>query len=181
MDHSKNDCFVLVLMTHGTDNGLLGAFDGYFDGNELFDLFLSNNCKTLVGKPKLFFVQACHGEKYDRRKEEKHFKDSIDNSSSATITLPSTADQLIMYVTPEGFASWPNNTNGSWFIQELCYQLETNFKDDLVFMLRRVRKKVAIKTLEHTSLQEMGVLMLMPITISSLSKKIFFHKPTNNK
>lgn len=160
-------------MTHGGKNGRLRALKESFNAQTLFDIFMGDNCRTLVGKPKLFFVQACRGLKCDKgiaKFDDTDAKGSTENF----ITLPSTADQLIMYSTPEGFVSMRNTVDGSWFIQELCLQLETNIKDDLLTMLTRVCRKVAVKEVGHSKSIDLIGAKQMPIIVSSLTKKIFF-------
>ncbi|XP_053678481.1 caspase-like [Anopheles nili] len=63
-DHSNNDCFMLVIMTHGEEN-TLHASDKIFEQNLLWENFIGANCPTLIGKPKLFFIQACRGRSFD--------------------------------------------------------------------------------------------------------------------
>lgn len=174
MNHSKNDCFVLVVLTHDEKNGQLRASDGYFYAKHLFDSFMSSNSKTLVGKPKLFFVQACQGKKLDSLRAVGSF-DDIDTKGTPAglITVPSAADHLIMYSTPEFYATWRSNDDGSWFIQALCDQLETNFSDDLMTMLTTVNRIVAIKVMEHTKDPYLKDSKQIPVIVSSLTKKIF--------
>lgn len=57
VDHTDNDCFVIVIMTHG-EKGVLWAQDKKYPVEELWEPFLGDKCKSLVGKPKLFFVQV---------------------------------------------------------------------------------------------------------------------------
>lgn len=158
-------------MTHGTEQGQLGALDGHFSSNILFDHFLSDRCKALVGKPKLFFVQACRGSKHDEGKIDQ--ADAM-RSPAGIMTFPSDADQLIMYSTAEGFVSWRNNVNGSYFIQELCKQLGANHKDDLVSILTVVSRKVAINAILTDAKGYDAYAKQMPIVVSSLTKDIYF-------
>ena len=71
MDHSKYDCFILAILTHGEDNSFHGEVYGVDDNpvqiQDIFSLFSNKNCKTLRGKPKIFFLQACRGSKYGKR------------------------------------------------------------------------------------------------------------------
>lgn len=55
IDHRNNDCVAVVVLSHG-ETGRLEARDGTYDVNEIWEPFLS--CETLVGKPKLFFIQV---------------------------------------------------------------------------------------------------------------------------
>lgn len=60
--------------------------------------FTGDKCLNLAGKPKLFFVQACRGAKFDSgvniriRRESQTFKDS---SYEISYKIPSHADFLI--------------------------------------------------------------------------------------
>lgn len=61
-----DDCLVVIVMSHGSQDVIYGI-----DGEELhldrdvYPLFDNCNCPALVGKPKLFFVQASRGDMCD--------------------------------------------------------------------------------------------------------------------
>lgn len=57
-DHSRCASFVCVLLSHG-DEGVLFGTDGSIELKYLTSLFRGDRCKSLVGKPKLFFIQVC--------------------------------------------------------------------------------------------------------------------------
>lgn len=45
----------------------------------------------------------------------------------------------------KGYFSWRNTTYGSWFIQELCKELETNaYEDNLLHLLTKILRHVAV-------------------------------------
>ena len=60
-DHSDNDCVLIALMSHG-DDGVLYAKDQQYKPERLWSHFTSDQCPTLAGKPKLFFIQVCHAQ-----------------------------------------------------------------------------------------------------------------------
>jgi len=57
-DHSDADCVTVTVMSHGTDNGFLYARDVQYPVDTLWNPFNAENCPSLAGKPKLFFVQV---------------------------------------------------------------------------------------------------------------------------
>lgn len=103
-DYSNHDCFVIVIMTHG-DVDVLWANDKTYRVSELWEPFTGENCPSLIGKPKLIFIQACRGDKLDDgvhvTKKVIDFVDSI-SDSHVYYSIPSMADFLIMYSTFEG-------------------------------------------------------------------------------
>lgn len=59
-------CLAVFILTHGEENGILHAYDDpYRLDKEIINELLPERCPTLVGKPKLIFVQACQGNKTD--------------------------------------------------------------------------------------------------------------------
>ena len=56
-DHSNRDCIIIALMSHG-DDGILYAKDQQYKPERLWSYFTSDQCPTLAGKPKLFFIQV---------------------------------------------------------------------------------------------------------------------------
>lgn len=167
---------VVVIMTHGDKKGRLESSDGSFSIEKLWERFIGDKCKTLIGKPKIFFIQSCRGDKLD--KGVNLFRSDVvdaQTSHKCTITLPSLADQLVMYATPEGYVAIRNTYDGSWLIQELCNQLETNTTDDLMSILTTTSRKVAIREAANTKLKGMKGVKQIPIIVSSLTKRIYFH------
>jgi caspase 7 len=64
MDHSDSDCLIIVLLSHGNE-GTLFAYDAAFPTQRLWEPFVAEKAPTLVGKPKMFFLQACQGNMMD--------------------------------------------------------------------------------------------------------------------
>ena len=66
-DHTGNDCVLVALMSHG-DDGILYAKDQAYILERLWSHFTSDQCPTLDGKPKIFFIQVEieNGNKYSR-------------------------------------------------------------------------------------------------------------------
>lgn len=69
-DHSNFDCFACAILSHGGREGGCNVIYGV-DGNSMpvdsiFNIAMTVKCPTLVGKPKLFFVQACQGDVMDK-------------------------------------------------------------------------------------------------------------------
>ena len=59
--HPLAECFVLILCSHGTEFGVYGSDELTVGHQEILATFNSQNCRSLAGKPKLVFFQACHG------------------------------------------------------------------------------------------------------------------------
>lgn len=170
MNHSEHDCLLISILSHG-ELGYIYAYDTHYKLESIWNYFTASRCPSLAGKPKLFFIQACQGDRLDggitlSRTET----DSSDNQSMA-YKIPIHADFLIAYSTVPGkwsllvartwfrftiaydnenvafagFYSWRNTTKGSWFMQCLCQELEQNGnKYDLLTLLTFVNQRVAI-------------------------------------
>uniref|UniRef100_A0A182T4T5 Caspase n=1 Tax=Anopheles maculatus TaxID=74869 RepID=A0A182T4T5_9DIPT len=178
-DHSKNDCLVVVVMTHG-DKDVLYANDKSYPIGNLWEPFLGDACPTLRGKPKLFFVQACRGNSFDKGvKLSKMVTDTVDARSSADTllyTIPIMADLLVMYSTYDGHYSWRNPINGSWFIQSLSNELEQNaFGKELLQLLTTVTRRVAYQYQSNVpGNSEMDAKKQIPCIVSMLTKAFYF-------
>ena len=57
-DHSDCDCFGCAILSHGRE-GFVYATDRLIPLEALTVPFKGDRCPTLVGKPKLFFIQVC--------------------------------------------------------------------------------------------------------------------------
>ncbi|XP_078611311.1 caspase-3-like [Branchiostoma floridae x Branchiostoma japonicum] len=60
-DHSNFDCFVCCVMSHGSQGKVYSSDDFSIELSQLLKPFNAKECPTLLGKPKLFFIQACQG------------------------------------------------------------------------------------------------------------------------
>ncbi|XP_046391987.1 caspase-1-like isoform X2 [Ischnura elegans] len=120
MDHSNADCLGIAVLTHGEHHGYLHAKDCLYSVEKLWTPFTADACPTLAGKPKLFFIQACRGQRLD---EGIAVRRTETDSGVNSYKIPSIADFLISYSTVDGYYSWRNPENGTWFIRSLCEEL----------------------------------------------------------
>lgn len=188
-DHSASDCLVVAMMSHGKSEGRIYASDGDFDVSELWDPFIGDTgCHTLIGKPKLFFIQACKGEMADPgillKKKAVGVSltpqgDSTDSQveSSDYFFIPVMADLLIMYSTSEGYISYRNPATGSAFIQALCGELQENPQEELFSILTGVNRRVAFGFQSNIPNSERyDAAKQMPCMVSTLTKSFYFRK-----
>ncbi|XP_071599401.1 caspase-3 [Heliangelus exortis] len=167
-DHSKRSSFVCVLLSHG-DEGFIYGTDGPLELKALTSLFRGDKCRSLAGKPKLFFIQACRGTELDSGIE-------ADSGSEEAVCqkIPVEADFLYAYSTAPGYYSWRNSAEGSWFIQSLCTMLKEHARKlELLQILTRVNRKVA----EYESCstrQDFNAKKQIPCIVSMLTKEFYF-------
>ncbi|XP_029647315.1 caspase-3-like [Octopus sinensis] len=57
LDHSKCASFACIILTQGLQSSTIQCSDETISLTELLPMFSPNKCPTLVGKPKLFFIQ----------------------------------------------------------------------------------------------------------------------------
>ena len=88
-DHSAYDCFVLWLMSYCKRGEEVLCSDGNtIHIQTLHDIF--SECRTLSGKPKLFFIQGCRGTREDVG--VKVSPDSDTSSLNQTTNVPKIVD-----------------------------------------------------------------------------------------
>ena len=65
MDHSNYDCLIVTILTHGDYGDVLYGTTGQgIVIQEVIETFSGTRCPTLIGKPKLFIIQACRGRRH---------------------------------------------------------------------------------------------------------------------
>ena len=192
-DHSKYDCFVLCLMSHG-ESGKVFCFDEKTKSIETVDIKTAqdkfSSCATLSGKPKLFFIQACRGKKEDE--EVVVMKDDASPSSMlspprhgdlpvnednllAPRIRPTHADFLFAYSTVDDYVSYRDPKLGSFYVRGLVKAFrDLAAKNDLLGILTSVNQSVSceIKTLKEKG-REIKVWQ-MPEFHSRLLKNVRF-------
>ncbi|XP_014611657.1 PREDICTED: caspase-like [Polistes canadensis] len=193
MDHSDKDCLLIVVLTHG-NSGVLSAFDKQYDIIDLWNPFSENNCPSLRGKPKLFFVQACRGKKVDsgtelQSQEDTQFKKQLssmnsipdgnysENSSKEheAFNTPDEQDFLIGYSTVPDYISY-KTLSGSWYIEEICSIFRRYGKNyDLLTLLTFVSQRVALNHVSCKSIDpKYEDKKQAPCIVSTLTKLLYF-------
>ncbi|XP_064782045.1 caspase-3a isoform X2 [Oncorhynchus masou masou] len=167
-DHSCSASFVCVLLSHG-DDGVFFGTDAPIELKSLTSLFRGDRCISLVGKPKLFFIQACRGTDLDGGIE-------ADSSSDGSSTkIPVEADFLYAYSTAPGYYSWRNTQTGSWFIQSLCEMIGKYSKElEVQHILTRVNHKVATEFESASNSPGFDAKKQIPCIVSMLTKEMYF-------
>ncbi|XP_012284913.1 caspase-1 [Orussus abietinus] len=179
MDHSDHDCLVVAVLSHG-ELGLLYAHDTPYKIEAIWSHFTADKCPTLAGKPKMFFIQACQGDKLDGGTTLKD-RTETDGQPTTTFRIPTHADFLIAYSTIPGYYSWRNTTRGSWFMQALCMELrEHGTRYDILTLLTFVSQRVAIDFESNTPDNiAMHQQKQIPCITSMLTRLLRFTPPTN--
>lgn len=174
-DHSNFASFVCVLLSHG-DEGVIYGTDGFEKLDVLVSCFKGTKCKSLVGKPKLFFIQACRGSQLDDGIEVNTIEEDSGGGEKVE-KIPIEADCLYAYSTAPGYYSWRNTYNGSWFIQSLCEMLQ-KYKGELELMqiLTRVNRKVAFHYESNSNLPGFDSKKQIPAIVTMLTKDFYFPK-----
>ncbi|KAK5640432.1 hypothetical protein RI129_011243 [Pyrocoelia pectoralis] len=165
---------LLPFMTHG-DCGKIYARDHQYPPDFLWKSFSGDNCPSLAGKPKLFFVQACRGTEIDdgARVRVRTQSDGEGNH----YTIPVMADILVMYSCYDGYFSWRSVQNGSWFIQSLCEELKLRSRDtDLLTLLTFLNRRMAVtyKSVAPNNREMHGKKQIGTI-VSTLTRLLYFY------
>ncbi|EPQ02694.1 Caspase-8 [Myotis brandtii] len=174
MDHNGKDCFVCCILSHG-DKGIVYGCDGQEAPiYELTSYFTGLKCPSLAGKPKIFFIQACQGDNYQKGiavetdSEEKEAYLEMDSNQKRNI--PDEADFLLGMATVNNCVSYRNPAEGTWYIQSLCQSLRERCPrgDDILTILTEVNFEVSSKD----DKKNMG--KQMPQPTFTLRKKLYF-------
>ncbi|XP_041364768.1 caspase-3-like [Gigantopelta aegis] len=176
LDHTRNDCFACVILSHGEEGTVYGT-DGPVEIKDLVEPFKGHNCPSLAGKPKLFFIQACRGQSFDKGVtvcDALGGKGGSLPMEPVTYRIPTEADFLMAYSVVPGYFSWRNSTHGSWFIRALSEVLKEHADTlDLMTMMTRVNKKVAYE-FESNAAKEFMNQKQIPCITSMLTKDVYF-------
>ncbi|XP_063440790.1 caspase-7-like [Mytilus trossulus] len=110
------DCFALVILSHGTENGVY-ATDHFMRTEDIVETFNATNCPPLRFKPKIVIIQSCRGTTLSRGINvgllDPNQADTIADTTeyhqwlmglpaTVTIRLPNEADFLFAYAAVPG-------------------------------------------------------------------------------
>jgi hypothetical protein len=190
-DHTPYDCIVVALLTHGISGRLYSTDGDLLSVEELTKYFDGLNCPSLIGKPKVFIIQACRGGKFDYGVDSeatdgpvhmdmasKEFDPVVEKALDADETdgggysreaLPTEADFILAYATVPGYVSWRNSEYGSWFVKAFVDTMrEQAAREHFMDILTEVNRKVAF------DFQSRGRNKQIPAPVTMLTRKLYF-------
>ena len=168
-DFSRYGCFVCVILSHGSKNGIYGTDEQIIKLEAITSLFRRDECPSLVGKPKIFLIQACRGNRQDRVPVESDSDPIVFSNPS----LPADADFLVCFASAPGHESYRQRFCGSWFISAV-FNVFKEFAgtEHVMDMMLRVNNQVASYYSNEGHKQ-------MPCQVCMLTKKVFFEPRYN--
>ena len=173
MDHSAFDTFFCIIMSHGDEEDGIYTRDMLTIKKEtIMNPFTADECPSLAGKPKVFIIQACRGQRQDQGFELAAKTDlsegpdkpepvqtddlpSLPNVKPNEFNLSSPqegqkkvanyADFYIAQATVKGYVSYRYTTKGSLFISAFCSVLKSaRYHHHLVDIMIEVRRRVSM-------------------------------------
>jgi hypothetical protein len=165
-DHTHSDCFLCVVMSHGIDDKIMASDSEEISLKEIMQP-IKSSCESLENKPKLFFFQACRGDKKmlskgrpdsdvsetneqfnsDTTTLEQSTKNETESNLKLSSIIEAESDLLMYYATlPEHYA-FGNVAEGTYFIKSVCKELNqayTNLPNNnlLSGMILNINKSV---------------------------------------
>ena len=179
-DHTAYDCFVLCLMSHGKEGLFYGSDGQAVPFETVCDLFSNSNCRTLRGKPKLMFIQACRGtEGQTGVVNDSPFCPGPQQPTATSVpyadrgwnfsfkgTIPDHSDFLLAYSTVNHYASYRHELYGSRFVRCVVEVFRKKAgHEDVLSMLIMVNDKLS-------KMGELGQKQIGQPT-TTLTKKLF--------
>lgn len=128
-DHEDKDCFVCCILSHGKKGIIYGVDGQEVPIRELTTSFTAQNCNSLAGKPKVFFIQACQGDAFHQgvtiEADSGEQDSSVEQDARLQLEcIPAEADFLLGMATLQDYVSYRSTKEGTWYIQALCQCLE---------------------------------------------------------
>ena len=192
-DHSAYDCFMLWLMSHGRSGEVFCSDGNTIPIQTLQDMF--SNCDTLIGKPKLFFIQACRGDGEDQgvsvatdtagssyeqlsSNQSEFPMDAVKKPVPRVTVVPTHADFLYAFSTVDEYVSYRHKALGSYYVRGLVEAFrERAVYDHLLDILTVVNQKVSNMEANMPSVEnkdEIKICKQMPEVKHTLRKKVLF-------
>ncbi|XP_041896318.1 caspase-10-like isoform X2 [Corvus kubaryi] len=178
-DHEDRNCFVCCILSHGESGAIYGTDEKLVLIRTLMSHFTASQCPQLAAKPKLFFIQACQGNKIQRpvyvdTGAQTSDLSSMQDSFPLFESIPEEADFLLSMATVDGYVSFRHIEEGSWYIQALCSKLQLLVPrgEDILSILTQVNEDVARRV------SPSGTKKQMPQPAYTFRKKFIFPIPT---
>ena len=158
------DALLVFISSHGDEGNVIYGTDGNsITVNNVISKF--RGIVSLANKPKLFFMQNCRSRNSDGGVDTVQ----ADSPPTSPARIPIEADTLVAYSTVDGYESYRDVTEGSWFITVLMEVLnERDHGMNLTDLLSIVNKRVA--RLDNSDRKQMSCFE------STLRKPVYFRE-----
>ncbi|XP_036404911.1 caspase-14-like [Megalops cyprinoides] len=172
-------CCFIVLMAHGGEGVIDGIDRKQVPLKDIFALFNNKECPELMGKPKVFIIQACRGRGKDHGVESMVADDLLTEESHWAADspimrrMPTVSDTLTICPTLPGNVALRNETYGSpLFIKmnEVFEQFDGRYH--LVDLFTKVNQELVKEDYEH----EQKVIKITLCMDSSFTKALFLNR-----
>ncbi|XP_026647412.2 caspase-10 isoform X1 [Zonotrichia albicollis] len=177
-DHKDRNCFICCILSHGKSGAIYGTDEKLVSIRVLTSHFTAKQCPQLAAKPKLFFIQACQGDKiqcpvYVVTDGPTPDASSVQERVFLSESIPEEADFLLGMATVDGYVSFRHMEEGSWYIQALCSKLQLLVPrgEDILSILTEVNEDVARRD------SPSGTKKQMPQPAYTLRRKFIFPIP----
>ncbi|XP_052073944.1 caspase-3-like [Mytilus californianus] len=152
------DCFVLVILSHGTDNGVY-ATDKLIRTGDIVEAFNATHCPPLRFKPKILITQSCRGthlsgginvDVFDPNRDDdscypSEYPEWIGIPITKTIRFPNEADFLFVYAAVSGSGAFRNVAESTPFIRHLSKAIEDmEVNEDFYHVLHKVHTTMGV-------------------------------------
>ena len=152
-DYSNDDSFICFIMSHGSNGQIKSSDNESIFITEFIDPLKLN--QSLKDKPKLFFIEACRGNKYvptistisngEQLYHDAVFELELERQLEVKVSpsIPIEADFLLCNSTVEGYNSSNKISSGSFYIQILCNVISKYPGEEINKILTIVNDQVA--------------------------------------
>ncbi|XP_070569319.1 caspase-8-like [Ptychodera flava] len=174
-NHKDYDSFVCFFMSHGNENGVITSDHKNVKMEDIRNMFVGSKCPSLEGKPKMFFIQACRGDRqHQTQYKEEASTPNVENESRRALRMKiaNETDFLFAYASQPNAICYRDPEKGSVYIQTLTETLKKYTSEEhLLDMLTMVRDVVFKKPIKLDNGQEVDQI---PHEDHSLTKKVYF-------
>ncbi|XP_036616404.1 caspase-14-like [Trichosurus vulpecula] len=163
-------CCLLTLMAHGGKGFIKTVLDERVILSDIFEMFNNENCPGLQGKPKIFVIQACRGDRIDGGVVQTD-SEEVELNESEKKRLPTSSDYYIVYSTQEDHVALRHPKRGAVMIQAIDEVFRQGGKKlHVVDFFTRVNNRV-VNTDFYLGKNPVKVVLVME---STLTKAVYF-------
>ena len=166
-DHTQFDSFICCIVGCGTEEGVYGCDGEIVPLQEIVAALKGNSCPTLIGKPKMLFLQLNQGDAVDEGVQ--FLTRSLEaDAPEGTATVHSEADFFFAFAAVAGYQAYSDDL-GSYFIRTLTDVITEKAQlSHLVDILTEVSQRMAQKAPKD------GSALQLPRVVSQLRKQVWF-------